>query len=199
MTGPRIRVRSSSWRRGLHTLDAIELAACLCTGAIHAGATFLNLMTVDDVCIHGGRVAGVVVNRTRIGDSLPVDPIVCASAEEVFNLTLNGTANAINSVHANGGPVRYFAMDEPIRRWYPEYYYLVTGQTDPRPCLVESLDTLADHVAAYVLFMHDALPSLSIGQIALYPEVGVATLMEWVLALEERGVALPFLQSMNAG
>jgi hypothetical protein len=128
------------------------------------------------------------------GPIASVDPIVCASGEEVFNLTLDGTANVINNVQANGGTVRYFAMDEPIRRWYPEYFYLVSGQTDPRPCLVESLDILADHVADYILFMQDALPSLSIGQIALYPEVGVATLMEWILALEERGVALPFLQ-----
>jgi hypothetical protein len=89
--------------------------------------------------------------------------------------------------------VRYLAMDEPIRQWYPLYYYLVTGQTDPRPCLVESLDILADYVAEYILYMQDAMPSLSIGQIALYPEVGVETLKEWILLLEERGVALPFL------
>ena len=127
------------------------------------------------------------------GPIASVDPIVCTSAEEVFNLTLGGTANVVNNVYANGGTVRYLAMDEPIRQWYPLYYYLVTGQTDPRPCLVESLDILADYVAEYILFMQDAMPSLSIGQIALYPEVGVATLKEWILALEERGVALPFL------
>jgi hypothetical protein len=135
----------------------------------------------------------IAIESFFAGPIASVDPIVCTSAEEVFNLTLDGTANAINNVHANGGAVRYLAMDEPIRQWYPLYYYLVTGQTDPRPCLVESLDILADYVAEYILFMQDALPSLSIGQIALYPEVGVVTLKEWILALEERGVALPFL------
>ena len=135
----------------------------------------------------------IAIESYFAGPIVSVDPIVCTSAEEVFNLTLGGTANVINNVHANGGTVRYLAMDEPIRQWYPLYYYLVTGQTDPRPCLVESLDILADYVAEYILYMQDALPSLSIGQIALYPEVGVETLKEWILALEERGVALPFL------
>ncbi len=135
----------------------------------------------------------IAIESFFAGPIASVDPIVCTSAEEVFNLTLDGTANVINNVHASGGTVRYLAMDEPIRQWYPLYYYLVTGQTDPRPCLVESLDILADYVAEYILFVQDALPSLSIGQIALYPEVGVATLKEWILALEERGVALPFL------
>ncbi|MHC4697861.1 MAG: hypothetical protein ACYTFA_14105 [Planctomycetota bacterium] len=169
--------------------------SCTALPHVNCGENHLqNLVDVDAFAKLESWGIDLALDSFFAGPIASVDPIVCASAEEVFNLTLNGTANAINSVHANGGTVRYFAMDEPIRRWYPEYFYLVSGQTDPRPCLVESLDILANHVADYILFMQDALPSLSIGQIALYPEVGVTTLKDWILALEERGVALPFLQ-----
>lgn len=44
--------------------------------AIRAGATLLNLAMLEDVCVHDGRVTGVVVNRTMISGALPVDPTV---------------------------------------------------------------------------------------------------------------------------
>ena len=135
----------------------------------------------------------IAIESFFAGPVASVDPIVCTPDEQVLSLTLDGTANVINNVYANGGTVRYLAMDEPIRQWYPAQYYILTGQTDPRPCLTDSLDVLADHVADYILFMQDALPSVSIGHVELYPEVGVPQLEEWILALEERGVALPFL------
>lgn len=61
---------------GLFTADALELASALCLKALHAGAVFLNLMSAEDICVHDGRVNGVVANRTLLGDSLPIDPIV---------------------------------------------------------------------------------------------------------------------------
>lgn len=73
-------------RGPLYTADAAELAAALCLKALHAGATFLNLMTVEDVCIRGGRVTGVVANRSLIGENLPVDPIAF-SARAVIDAT----------------------------------------------------------------------------------------------------------------
>jgi thiamine thiazole synthase len=57
-------------------VDAIELASALCLKALQAGATVLNLMSAEDVCLHDGRVTGVVANRSLIGEGLPVDPIV---------------------------------------------------------------------------------------------------------------------------
>jgi thiamine thiazole synthase len=57
-------------------IDAAELACALCLQAIRAGATLLNLVTLEDLCVHGGRVTGVVVNRTTISGTLPVDPMV---------------------------------------------------------------------------------------------------------------------------
>ena len=71
---------------GLHTVDAMELASGLCFKAIKAGATLLNLMTVEDVCIHDNRVRGVVANQTMLVDSLPIDPIVF-SARAVIDAT----------------------------------------------------------------------------------------------------------------
>ena len=64
---------------GLHTVDAIELAAGLALKALQCGAVVLNLVTAQDVCTRGRRVTGVVANRTMIGDALPVDPITFAA------------------------------------------------------------------------------------------------------------------------
>ena len=65
----------------LFTADAMELASALCLKALHAGAVVLNLMTAEDICVRSGRVAGVVANRSLLGESLPIDPMTfCAGA-----------------------------------------------------------------------------------------------------------------------
>jgi thiamine thiazole synthase len=61
---------------GLFVADAAELARALCLQALRAGATLLNLTALEDLCVRGGRVDGVVINRTTISGALPVDPIV---------------------------------------------------------------------------------------------------------------------------
>jgi len=70
----------------LFTADAMELASALCLKALHAGATLLNLMTIEDICVRSGRVAGVVANRSMLGQGLPIDPIVF-SAGAVIDAT----------------------------------------------------------------------------------------------------------------
>jgi len=70
----------------LFTADAMELASALCLKALHAGAVILNLMTAEDLCVEDDRVVGVVANRTLLGDSLPIDPIVFRS-EAVVDAT----------------------------------------------------------------------------------------------------------------
>ncbi len=152
-----------------------------------------NLMDRQAFTKLGAWGIGIAIESFFAGPIASVDPIVCSTSEHVQSLTLNGSVNAISNVQQNGGVVRYLAMDEPIRQWYPTQYYIVTGQTDPRPCLTQSLDSLADDVAAYILTMQALAPSISIGQVELYPEVGVAQFQEWILALEARGVSLPFL------
>jgi thiazole biosynthesis enzyme len=69
---------------GRCVVDASELACALCLQAIRAGAVLLNLMTLEDLCVHDGKVTGVVVNRTMISGALPVDPIVL-QAETVID------------------------------------------------------------------------------------------------------------------
>jgi thiamine thiazole synthase len=60
---------------GLMTVDTLEMATGLCYKAIQAGATFFNLMTVEDVPVNEGRVVGCVVNQTAVAQTLHVDPI----------------------------------------------------------------------------------------------------------------------------
>lgn len=70
-----VGVRYKPHPSGLYGVDAMELACALCLDAMRAGATILNLLTLEDVCVHGGRVTGAVVNRTMLYGALPVDPI----------------------------------------------------------------------------------------------------------------------------
>lgn len=76
----------SATENGLYTVNSIELACGLCSGAVRAGAQLFNLMTVEDLCLHRRRVAGAVVNRSLIGESLPVDPLTF-SARAVIDAT----------------------------------------------------------------------------------------------------------------
>ena len=64
---------------GLYAVDSIDLAAGLCWQARRAGVALVNLTTVEDLCVHEGRVTGAVANRTMISGGLPVDPIVLAA------------------------------------------------------------------------------------------------------------------------
>ncbi len=70
----------------LYVVGAIELAAGLCVKAIQAGAALFNLTMAEDLCVRGGRVTGVVVNRTMIAEELPIDPFTF-SARAVVDAT----------------------------------------------------------------------------------------------------------------
>jgi len=57
-------------------VDAVELASALSLYALRAGVVILNLLTMEDVRVQGGRVTGVVVNAAPIADlKMHVDPI----------------------------------------------------------------------------------------------------------------------------
>ena len=79
----RAGVRTRPAEGGLFLVDAIEMACGLCLDALHAGAAVLNLLTLEDVCVHSGRVTGVVVNRTMISGALHVDPIALTAAQVI--------------------------------------------------------------------------------------------------------------------
>jgi len=95
-----IGIRHERRQGELHVADAIELAAGLCLNAVQSGAVLFNLMTVEDVCIHRKRVSGVVVNRSLIGESLPVDPITL-SARAVIDAT-GHEAVVVQALHRRG-------------------------------------------------------------------------------------------------
>ena len=78
-----LKVRHVEVGEGLYTVDAMELASALCLHAVRSGATILNMMYVEDVCIHEGSVKGVVVNRTLGPTPLPVDPMTLMASAVV--------------------------------------------------------------------------------------------------------------------
>ncbi|MGA9751771.1 MAG: sulfide-dependent adenosine diphosphate thiazole synthase [Acidobacteriota bacterium] len=60
---------------GLLVAQAAELASALVLRALQSGAALLNLTYLEDLVVKKGRVTGVVVNRTLVGEMLPVDPL----------------------------------------------------------------------------------------------------------------------------
>lgn len=79
-------LRFRSHDGGLYTVDAVELASGLCCQALQTGVEILNLVTLEDVSVHGDRVTGVVVNRTGISGRYHVDPLTL-SARAVVDAT----------------------------------------------------------------------------------------------------------------
>ena len=74
-----LSVRLHEETPGLYVADAPEACAKLVASACDAGVKVLNMVSVDDVVLRGGRVEGAVVNWTPIG-ALPrqitcVDPV----------------------------------------------------------------------------------------------------------------------------
>jgi len=67
----------------LYTADAMLLASALCLKALHAGAAILNLLTAEDLRVRADRVTGIVANRSLLGESLPIDPIVFAAKASI--------------------------------------------------------------------------------------------------------------------
>jgi thiamine thiazole synthase len=92
---------------GLYTVDAVELASGLCFQALQAGIEILNLVTLEDVSVHGTRVTGIVVNRTGISGRLHVDPLTLA-AKAVIDAT-GHEAFVLNKLRGRG-----FFRDTPV-------------------------------------------------------------------------------------
>jgi thiamine thiazole synthase len=88
-------IRHAAYSEGLHTVPAVELASGLCMQALEAGAALFNLLTVEDICVHDGRVRGLVVNRSLVGEALPVDPITFTA-----NVVLDATGHEAVAVAA---------------------------------------------------------------------------------------------------
>jgi len=104
-------IRHQEAAHGLHTVKAVELASALCLGAVQAGVTFLNLMTAEDVCVHGSRLTGVVGNRSWLAEGLPIDPITF-SAKAVIDAT--GHEAALVQCLRRRRLLRNLSGDEPV-------------------------------------------------------------------------------------
>jgi len=105
-----VGVRAERKHGELRIVDAVELASALCLKALHAGATILNLTTVEDLCLQDGRVTGVVVNRTGVSGVYHVDPIVL-----VAKAVLDGTGHDAGMVHflMKRGLLKNLAAEKP--------------------------------------------------------------------------------------
>ncbi len=61
---------------GLYAIDAIAFASGLIFGAVRSGVQIFNLVTVEDLVVRQGRVAGVVINNTFVHmNHFPIDPL----------------------------------------------------------------------------------------------------------------------------
>ena len=73
-------VRHSALEDGVVTADSVEVAAALIYRAVHAGARVLNGVTVEDVLLKRGRIAGVVINWAPVLDAgMHVDPLMATA------------------------------------------------------------------------------------------------------------------------
>ena len=104
-----MEIRFEHRQEGLYRVDAVELAAGLAFKAVQAGVILLNLVTLEDVSIHEGRVTGVVVNRTGIAGVLHVDPLTL-SASAILDATGHEAA-VIETLRRRG-----FFRDSPVEQ-----------------------------------------------------------------------------------
>lgn len=122
-----LSVRSRAAEPDLLVADAAELASALVLKALQAGAVLLNLIYVEDLVVRERRVRGVVVNRTFLGDSLPIDPlafdaraVVDATGHEAaaaMTLDRRGLLGSTGERGIGEGPMDARAAEEFVVRW----------------------------------------------------------------------------------
>jgi thiamine thiazole synthase len=70
--------------QGLYVADSVESTAAICLGALRAGARIFNLISVEDVNIRDGNIAGLTINWSAVGMAkLHVDPMMIMSKKVV--------------------------------------------------------------------------------------------------------------------
>lgn len=102
------RVRHAPAGEGLHTADAVEVAAGLLFGAVQSGATVFNAVRIEDLVFTDGRVGGVVINWNPVSRlEMHVDPLV-VTARAVLDGT--GHPSEIVTMATRKGGIR---LDTP--------------------------------------------------------------------------------------
>lgn len=70
-------IRSRLYEKGYYVADSIEAVSTICSRAVKEGLKIFNLMSVEDVMVHNGKVGGLVLNWSAVEIAgLHVDPIV---------------------------------------------------------------------------------------------------------------------------
>jgi len=89
--------------------SAFDLSAALILSATRAGAAILNLTYLEDLVVKKQGVAGIVANRTFIGEKLPIDPltfdckaVVDATGHEAVAAGLLARRGLVASVKGDG-------------------------------------------------------------------------------------------------
>ncbi|HNZ09914.1 MAG: ribulose-1,5-biphosphate synthetase [Deltaproteobacteria bacterium ADurb.Bin151] len=73
-------VRYREYQKGYYTADAVLAVTSICSQAARAGAVIFNCVSVEDVMIREGRVAGLVINWSPVEMAgLHVDPLTIAA------------------------------------------------------------------------------------------------------------------------
>ena len=70
-----LRIEAITTSKNLLVASAFELSAALILFAVKSGAIIHNLTYMEDLVVIKNKVCGVVVNRTFIGENLPIDPL----------------------------------------------------------------------------------------------------------------------------
>lgn len=70
--------------KGLYVADSVEATSALCMGALKAGASIFNLITIEDVAIRGRAMVGLVINWSAVEMAkLHVDPMVVMARKTI--------------------------------------------------------------------------------------------------------------------
>jgi thiamine thiazole synthase len=87
-------IRFSKYQENYYTADSIEAMSCFSAGAVQAGVTVFNCMTVEDVMMRPDCVTGLVINWTPVEMAgLHVDPLTVRS-----KFTIDATGHDIEVV-----------------------------------------------------------------------------------------------------
>jgi len=73
-------IKTTKYKDNYYTCDSVESTASLVAGAVKAGATIFNCMSVEDVMIREDRVIGLVLNWSSVEMAgLHIDPLAIRS------------------------------------------------------------------------------------------------------------------------
>ena len=99
-------IQSRPYAEGYCTADSIETISTLCSKAVKAGATIFNLISAEDLILHGNRVTGLVLNWTAVEmANLHVDPLTIQSK---FVIDATGHATEVVAILQKKNDIRLF-------------------------------------------------------------------------------------------